>query len=75
MAKRAKPKVREIKSSPLTQVDDGQLHQVVLIERGTYWDAKCQSCGRGAICGGYGAKELLTDWANWHAKQVEIAQA
>ncbi len=72
MAKRYKPKVIPIKSSVTIPVEKGRLHRCVLIQRGTYWDIKCHTCGRGTICGGDGGDKLLRQWAEWHASKVEV---
>jgi hypothetical protein len=74
MAKPSKPRVREIKHSPRRVVDHQQVHQVVLIVRGAYGDAKCQTCGRGAICYGADANHMLGVWASDHAAKVHIVQ-
>jgi len=72
MAKRAK--VQPIKSSPKIQTEKGQLHRVALIQRGTYWDAICRTCGKACLCGGDGGDKLLRDWAAWHATKVEVLE-
>jgi hypothetical protein len=75
MAKSYKARVRPIKASPEKPAQRGQLHKVALINRGTYFDAKCETCGRGAICGGLDADKLLKDWAAWHASNVEVHES
>jgi hypothetical protein len=73
MAKRYKPKVKEIKSSPKIAADRGETHKVVLIERCSHWDAKCLTCGKATLVGGQGAEDMLRTWAAWHAAKVEVS--
>lgn len=77
MAKaKKKARVREIKASPKLPVEPGEIHHISLTLRGSYWDAKCLTCGRGAMCGGGvgDAEAMLRRWVEWHASPNEFLE-
>ena len=71
MAKRT-TKIYPIKSAKKIPTESGKIHNVVLIQRATYWDAICRTCHMQCICGGDGAKQILINWAEWHSSKTNI---